>query len=250
MVKWGKWCSLTGSWRGCCIVSELMEYASVSQKALWNKSHNRIWFQELKFHLKKWSLQTESPALLPLRIIKAHPGIMKYLSVKLHVWSLRKETDISFVHRSFHSWMDMLSIHPSCYESMSTGWEGIITSLKVLGAGSRAPAWVKAAGVQWTHIWLLKYKAGKLLVMISRWSQKVGIVSQGQSWIPPHVDESFRFPHCWSLFLRKVVFHFKFNFLQFFWLHHILTLKYHKTPWSTSSNLQQIWISVNAEFNF
>lgn len=52
MLKWGKWCSLPVSWGGFYIVSELMEYASGPQKALWKEFHNRIWFQELKFHLK------------------------------------------------------------------------------------------------------------------------------------------------------------------------------------------------------
>lgn len=40
----------------------------------------------------------------------------------------------------------------------------------------------------------LKYKAGNLLAMIHRRSQKVDILSQGQSWIPAHVDESLRLP--------------------------------------------------------
>lgn len=89
--------------------------------------------------------------------------------------------------------MDMLNTHPSCYESVSTGCEGPITSLKVLRAESRAPAWVKGAGVHWTQILLLKDKAGKPLAMIFHWSQKVGMVSQGQSWIPPRVDEALVF---------------------------------------------------------
>lgn len=150
MVKWGKWCSFTVSWRGCCIASKLMEYASVSQKALRNEFHNMIWFQKLKFHLKKWSLQTESPLLLPLFIIKAHPGIMKHLSVKLHVWSLWKEADISFVHRFFHSWIHVLYIQVAM-RAWAQCWEGTVTSSKVLGAGSNAPAWVKGAGggVRW-----------------------------------------------------------------------------------------------------
>lgn len=231
MVKWGKWCSLTVSWGGCCIVSKLMEYASVSQKTLWNEFHNRIWFQELKFHLKKGSLQTESSLLLPLCIVKAHPGIMKHLSVYMFGAS---EKRLTFPLSTGP--VTMCCISKLLWQHERSAERELSPPQRCSGTNA---AWVKGVGggVRWTQILLLKYKAGKLLAMIPRWLQRVGILSQRQSWIPTHVDESFRLPHCWSLFSRKVSFNFKSNFLQLFWLHHFQTLKYHKTPQSTCLQL-------------
>lgn len=72
----------------------------------------------------------------------------------------------------------------------------VIIFSKMLGPWSNGPAWVKGAGgdVLSTQVLPLKCKAGRLLAMIHHQSQKADILSQGQSWIPAHVDESLRLP--------------------------------------------------------
>lgn len=69
------------------------------------------------------------------------------------------------------------------------------SSQRCLGHGAMdQPGWGAGGDVLSTQVLPLKCKAGRLLAMIHHQSQKADILSQGQSWIPAHVDESLRLP--------------------------------------------------------
>lgn len=174
----------------------------------------------------------ESPLLFPLCIVKAHPGTMKHLSVKLHVRSSERNSEISCVHRSFQGWM-----HMHCVQAAGTVQHG---------AKSQPPSSQRCSGHGAVHrsgwreqmcCWLRSYPCSTRQENYWLWfivgHRKHRHIFPGTKldsctcgW-EPQASSDLNAGVC---FQKKVVFHHKSNFFQLFWLRHCQTLKHYLLP--------------------